>query len=680
MPILAGDIKLVSSQVMDDVIEGGGAPTSNVIQDAVSNAIFPDISELDRAGGRVNLRKVFASIQTDDTDSYLGGNIIVAVPPEDPRVAVTLFTTRDVFDRREAARNRIESYLAPGPELPSFLLENHIIGQRTIQVFQRPNVELADIGRTLVLTFNEGLSTQRQQYVRVIKATAVERTFTFNGNQDYQALVVTYEISDPLRFDFPGSPPARDFARQTTKTGLRDTVVADAGTYAGVVPIVESVAIGDLSAKAESIFTQLVPSAQTETPVIDANAAGEFDTLIDSSSGIATLVSNLPFNSQTNLYLGNPVYPGTLSIAYPGGTLTDEGGQVFAGTTVVGVIDYARGLIMWASTSPGFAGTKTVSFRYAGAPLKLADSGGIDVELPNRSFNYIFTIDPPPQPGTVRVSYRAQGKWYDLRDNGAGVLSGSDSAFGRGTVSYVTGTVSVTLGALPDVGSTVLFFWGSKSNYFNRASSLVAPATLDFQLANGGVTPGSLMVTWGIAPDNKMAVDDGKGMLTGDATGRINYKIGLVNLAPLLLPNGGTEFSVSYDYGPPDVQAFPSPARDGIGRLNLQLDKTDIQPGSVEIDYVATVAGFQQNEFSYKPGDFGNASKTLRDDGLGALRDELGVSFGTINYVTGLITFQPDFDTTIPQPEFKYFTESRTYSLPYYQGGGVSGGPTNVPG
>ena len=57
MSILAGDIKLVASAVMADVTEGGGAPTSHVIQDAVSNAIFPDISELDRAIGRVNLRK-----------------------------------------------------------------------------------------------------------------------------------------------------------------------------------------------------------------------------------------------------------------------------------------------------------------------------------------------------------------------------------------------------------------------------------------------------------------------------------------------------------------------------------------------------------------------------------------------------------------------------------------------
>ena len=50
MPIQSGDVKLLKSAVMADVPEGGGAPTGVVIADGVSNAIFPDISELDRAG------------------------------------------------------------------------------------------------------------------------------------------------------------------------------------------------------------------------------------------------------------------------------------------------------------------------------------------------------------------------------------------------------------------------------------------------------------------------------------------------------------------------------------------------------------------------------------------------------------------------------------------------------
>ena len=64
MAILKGDVRLVASAVMDDVSEGGGAPTATIIQDGESNNIFPDISELDRAGGRVNLRKVHVHVLT----------------------------------------------------------------------------------------------------------------------------------------------------------------------------------------------------------------------------------------------------------------------------------------------------------------------------------------------------------------------------------------------------------------------------------------------------------------------------------------------------------------------------------------------------------------------------------------------------------------------------------------
>jgi hypothetical protein len=48
MPIQSGDVKLVRSAVRADV------PTGSVIPEGASNAIVPDISELDRSGGRVN--------------------------------------------------------------------------------------------------------------------------------------------------------------------------------------------------------------------------------------------------------------------------------------------------------------------------------------------------------------------------------------------------------------------------------------------------------------------------------------------------------------------------------------------------------------------------------------------------------------------------------------------------
>jgi len=267
MPIQSGDVKLLKSAVMADVPEGGGAPTGNTIADGVSNAIFPDISELDRAGGRVNLRKSFVSVQADDTDTYFGANVIVAEPPQDARVSVTLFSTEKTFDTREQAQVRIEAYLNKGPEWAGYLFENHIAGQRVIQLFQRTTDTVPNVGQTLVLIENEGLGTQKEQYIRATSVSVVERTFTYDGDKDYKASIVTVDISDALRYDFTGSPASRTFTRAANSTKTRDTVVADAGTYVGVVPLTQAAAVGDFTIKGTSIYTQLVPSAQTETPI-----------------------------------------------------------------------------------------------------------------------------------------------------------------------------------------------------------------------------------------------------------------------------------------------------------------------------------------------------------------------------------------------------------------------------
>ncbi|MFQ2824529.1 hypothetical protein, partial [Aeromonas allosaccharophila] len=72
MTILSGDIKLMASQRMTDTEDGGGRITGKEIVSGEHNSMFPDISDLDRAYGVVNLRKVFLAVQTDDTDTLDG--------------------------------------------------------------------------------------------------------------------------------------------------------------------------------------------------------------------------------------------------------------------------------------------------------------------------------------------------------------------------------------------------------------------------------------------------------------------------------------------------------------------------------------------------------------------------------------------------------------------------------
>jgi len=639
MTILANDIKLVASRVMDDVPEGGGAPTATVIVDGATNSIFPDISELDRAGGDVSLRKVFVHVQTDNKDTYLGSHVIVAEPPSDPNVSVTLFSTGETFDERDSATSRIESYLVSGPEFNAYLFENHVIGQRTIQLFQRPEGKLPDVGQTLILLYDEGLSTERVQYVRLVDVKKTIELFTDpESGKPFPAALVSCDISDPLRLNFPGSPPSPGFARAAFKSRIRQTTVGDAGVYAGVSTTTVLTEVGDISVDVESVFTQLVPSAQTEIPLADQAAASQSAALVAAANGTVTYTSSVPFNSETSLAVGNSILPGTLQITSAGGLLLeDTAGQLYDGATVVGTVDYARGLIAFPTLAAPYTGAKNIVFEPASAPLRVADTLHTAVTPETRAFNYVRTVVPPPAPGTTLVSFRSQGRWYDLQDDGGGVLRGADSSFGIGTVSYTTGTISVTLGALPDSGSAVLYAWGAKSDFLNRSDIDVDSPGVRIGLSSGDVEPGSVEITWNDGSP-RTAIDDGEGLITGSAGGKVNYTTGVIDLVPTLLPAGGQEFSVTYDVidaNSVKQHLAVNPVRELDTTIEIDLGESNITPNSVRMSWPMETG----LDFSFIESP---PLMTARDDGLGNIVDATDRVAGTINYTTGIVNFQPN--------------------------------------
>ena len=277
MTILEGDIKLLASRVMDDVPEGGGGPTGTVIPYGGSNNIFRDITEADRAGGNVSIMQVHAAVMTDNAEPYMGANFILSMPPTDDNVAVTLAKC-NLFARRTEIALTIANYLIKGPEWNGYLLEDHVAGQRALQIMHRPGTPAPAIGRTLVLLYNEGKAGELIQYVRITRTTTEDRTFTyFTGSEykDFQASVTQADLSDVLRYNFPGSPPSRTFGRDTAKTLMRDTTVADAANYYGASPTVLLGAIGDTVVKVASIYSQIVPNSRTETISLDQRPAAQ---------------------------------------------------------------------------------------------------------------------------------------------------------------------------------------------------------------------------------------------------------------------------------------------------------------------------------------------------------------------------------------------------------------------
>ena len=284
MSILSGDIKLMASQRMTDTEDGGGRITGKEIVSGEHNSMFPDISDLDRAYGVVNLRKVFLAVQTDDTDTYYGANAMVLLPPSDPSVNLTLMTTKDHNDTRGNARNTLERYQARGPKWQGGLYDTQLEGQRAIRILQRIEVRLPEVGEVLVLVGNEGKGNEVEQYVRVLDVTQKLTKFQIPGVPEFTRNVVTCVITDPLRHTFEGEQPS-PYDQATTKTTLRETVVADAANYFSTTKLVADAALGAMRVQAKTIFTQLVPSARSETPVVDLTAAGELGALLESGVG-----------------------------------------------------------------------------------------------------------------------------------------------------------------------------------------------------------------------------------------------------------------------------------------------------------------------------------------------------------------------------------------------------------
>lgn len=637
MGITSADIVILASQVMADVPEGGGGPSGNVIADGSSNGIFPDISDRDRAGGRVNIRKLHLAIRTPDVDGYYGANLIIAEPYKDPRVSVTLFTTGSTFDRRTDIADRMESYLAKGAAWPGYLYGDHIAGQRTVTLLQRDEAPLPTTGTTLMLRKFEGLPNQADQYIRVIDVSSTKRTFT-DGNGDFSRTQVVLTLSDALLADFSGFDALRlDAAiNYTGRTKTFDTVVADAATYRGVVGLREAAALGSFTVQATSIYTQLVPSTRVETPIADARVNQQLALQVAAGASV-TRTLNLGFTTGQSLFVGGQITPGAFSIARGGITLTDKGGLLMNGTTQVGLVDYANGVAALTSNVFGTAaGTHTVTFTPAASPALISDTLGLPVTKENQRLSWVVTLAPTPLKQSLRVSYMALGRWYVLSEDGSGAVRGADSAFGAGTLNFATGTLTLTLGAMPDVGSRVMLSWGTPApvSALAAASAGVTPDQATGMLGvdvtvpgSDAIKPGTLLLSWddGVARTSS----DLGAALSGDATGPVRYSRGGFTWRPNVLPPAGTEVTVAATKAGPTTTAIPAMTDEG-SNWGFTMS-APVAPGSVR---VAAKLTLPMRRYPGTDADL-TVDIELRDDGAGALLRPDGTSVGSVDYATG---------------------------------------------
>ena len=642
------DLRFYPTENLTDSDDGGGLMVRDPLTGA-DNELFNPVSDQDRTIGRFSARSVHAAVRRPDAAKLGGAHVIISKPAKAANVSHLLYRGVRYGERRKDIIKRIAAYAVYTIESKMTLLSTQSLGSRIVQAYQRTDEALPLVGDVYCLRQTKKGYPTEEQYIQVIRVSSENRTFTTPDGKDFVRTVVKMETSTALTADFIGADyPSITHADPPCL--LMETHISDSASYYGVKPLVETIRANTQTIRVPSIMEKLVPTSQIETPLIDYTAAGQRQLIFDAARGESVLTAYNAINDSTVLHAGNAITPGSLRLTVEGITISDRGGTLYRGDTAVGTVDYARGELRFSETLSS-GGVWTLYFRPAAELLQVADTASIPVLINNRSYNYVLTILPVPAPGSLQVSYRAQGRWYDLRDDGSGALRGGSAGHGSGSLNYRTGSVSITCGEMPDVGSEVLFSWGTQATVHNRADS--QPAASMLIATEAGLAPNTVKLSW---TDNgaKTAQDDGQGNITGAWTGTVDYRSGDITLSSY--PGGEQRLDVKVDYsvGQPQTAEWKAPARDGSGNVNLTLGQTQIKPRSVELTYNVLVEDYdtkvQAGEAYTRQVD---PYVTVRDDGAGALRDAGGVSRGSINYATGVIRLKPDAVVKIPKAIYR---------------------------
>ncbi|MBB6578473.1 hypothetical protein HNP33_002555 [Comamonas odontotermitis] len=494
MTILESDIVLRKSIKMDDTDNGGGGPGSELIPFGGNNNIFRDLSAIDRAGGRVQIRQIFLGIQSPNADPALGVHLFISKPPTDPNVSVVLVKCSTFATRAQIAK-AIEGYLVRSVEIGPYLLEDHVKGSRSIDLFHRPGTQPPGVNDTLFLTIDEGKPTERVEPIRITRVATepIKGTVSINGGfEDYDALKSKCDLADPLQDFWPGSPPSRSFGRDTSKTRVRSASVADSADFYGASYLTTPAQLGDRTVRVDSIFGQIVPNTRSERSSIDQR----------------------------------PAAARTLTLA----------------------------------TTPRLVEIGTA-----------AHTDRILVTAANQGYSFVRQMRPVPARGSVTVSYRAGGNWYELRDQGDGNLTSDGAGVGRYNVQ--TGSLAMDFAAVPDVGSFILIQWADNIGFTNRSGGSInlAPPEYCFVLPDQGVMPETMTILWPSGSTTALATVSATGDVSGDATGVFDAPSSTMLLRPLKMPDPGAEFAMEYQVDNVITELLTPSAVDAGGFVTVNL-------------------------------------------------------------------------------------------------------------
>ena len=477
MAITTADLKFFQSERMTDNTDGGGRMSSVEIVSGTDNMIFDDLSDVDRAVGDVSIRKVYATVTSANTDKYLDAGVVVFKEPADPALNVVTFSTGGFFDTHTDLKNKLEQSVTRSSRWSGYFWGAHYQGQRAVTLWQRMTVEMPDVGSRFELVSLTN-SVVTSEFIWITRVSSRPRSLSVPGNSGNVIITVNevqLEIAEPLVNNYGGTDVQQNDFSSTAAQGQVYTTRYNADSVAlfGISPTTESAAPGEYIAKVESIYSKIIPTAFTETALADVTPGGDRYTVSPTSTGSSTLTTSLNLvKPDGSMYLGRACMPGSLTLTGSGVTITDSGGVLKSGSTIVGDIDYGNGVLRFTASCPSLGtAPKTVMFTPAVKSVQPSDSASISVTASNRGFVWVASLLPIPDKATLTASYRASGQWYSLVDDGTAFLRGVDPSYGVGSLNRDTGTVTLTTGAMPDVDSEIVFSWVSTAATVSTGST-----------------------------------------------------------------------------------------------------------------------------------------------------------------------------------------------------------------
>ena len=138
---------------------------------------------------------------------------------------------------------------------------------------------------------------------------------------------------------------------------------------------------------------------------------------------------------------------------------------------------------------PNYGAASKASASGRRPPVAHRRHGQIDIKANNRAMP---TPSPCSRPGTghphgvvygAREMVRLEGQRPRRAVRRGSLLSGP------AIVNHATGSVMLTLGALPDVDTAILFSWATPVNYTNRSNQPISISKSAWQLPHTGITP-----------------------------------------------------------------------------------------------------------------------------------------------------------------------------------------------